>query len=114
MTHPGPARILICGSQVSLLGEMRRLPEAHGHDVTGHLLGNPDPDSLAGHRLLIVDGAGQIAAALDLCRRLRPRLEDHFLPILFVTDDHSPQTRLASFEAGADTYLLRPYIPGEL
>jgi sigma-B regulation protein RsbU (phosphoserine phosphatase) len=33
---------------------------------------------------------------------------------LYVTGDHGPVTRLACFEAGADTYLLRPFAPGEL
>src|SRR5207245_477715 len=37
-----------------------------------------------------------------------------FMPILFVTQDHSPTARLDSFEAGVDTYLLRPFTRGEL
>src|SRR5262249_356832 len=58
--------------------------------------------------------SGQTGPALELCRRLKPRLEEAFVPILFITDDHYPASRLASFEAGADTYLLRPFIAGEL
>jgi phosphoserine phosphatase RsbU/P len=113
--HPaGPARILVCAPHVNYLAELRRLLEGHGHDVEGHLLGTPDPNTLSGIRVVVLDGSAQIGAALDLCRRLRPRLEESFVPILFVTDDHSPTTRLASFEAGADTYLLRPFVPGEV
>ena len=114
MSHTGPARILICATHVSALLELRRQLEAHGYDVAGHLLGSPDPDSLTSYQLLIIDGSGASAAALELCQRLRPRVEDNFVPILFVTDDHSPAARLASFEAGADTYLIRPFVPGEL
>lgn len=114
MSAGGAARILVCAPHVHVLTDLRRMLEGHGHEVVGHLLGTPDPDSPTTCRLVLLDGSGQTAATLDLCRRLRPRLEDHFVPILFVTDDHNPASRLASFEAGADTYLLRPFIAGEL
>jgi serine phosphatase RsbU (regulator of sigma subunit) len=95
--------------------ELRRLLESHGYDLDGHLLGTPDPEGLTGYRLVVLDGsAGQTRQALDLCQRLRPRLEGAFVPVLFSTDDLSPATRLACFEAGADTYLLRPFVAGEL
>ena len=37
---------------------------------------------------MVVDGSGSVGEALALCRRLRPRLEEAFVPILFVTDDN--------------------------
>lgn len=110
----GHAGILVSAAQVAQLRELRQLLELEGHPVTGHLLGSPDPDGLTGLRAIVLDGSGQTRAALQLCARLRGRLEDQFVPILFVTDDHSPAARMASFEAGADTYLLRPFVPGEL
>jgi serine phosphatase RsbU (regulator of sigma subunit) len=114
MTSSGVAKILVCAPHANHLAELRRLLDGHGHAVDGHLLGSPDPDGLPGCRLVVLDGSGQIDDALELCRRIRPRLEESFIPILFITADHSPTTRLASFEAGADTYLLRPFVPGEL
>jgi DNA-binding response OmpR family regulator len=114
MSSVGPPKILICAAQIGHLAELRRTLEGQGHEVAGHLLGSPDPAALDGFRLLILEGSSQVREALDLCRRLRPRVEETFVPILFVTDDHSPATRLASFEAGADTYLLRPFVSGEL
>lgn len=107
-------QILACSPNVNALAELRRLLAAGGHDLNGHLLGTPDPENLSGVQLVIVDGGPATATALDLCRRLRARLEEGFVPILFVTDDHGPAARLAGFEAGADTYLLRPFAPGEL
>src|SRR4051794_26898833 len=101
MSQPGPGRLLACASQVGVLMELRRLLEAHGHEVGGHLLDSPDPDGLAGYRLVVLDGSGQTASGLALCTRLRRRLEDSFIPVLFVTDDTHPTTRLACFEAGA-------------
>jgi sigma-B regulation protein RsbU (phosphoserine phosphatase) len=114
MSADGPPPILVCASQVNALAELRRLLLGGGHEVGGHLLGTAEPDDLARYRLVVVEGGHGDAEALALCRRLRGRLEQGFVPILFVTDDHSPQARLASFEAGADTYLLRPFAPGEL
>lgn len=110
----GPPRVLVSAPHVHVLSDLRRVLEGHGNEVVGHLLDTPDPEGTNSCRLIVLDGSGQTKPALELCRRLRPRLEDHFVPILFVTDDHNPTSRLASFEAGADTYLLRPFVAGEL
>jgi serine phosphatase RsbU (regulator of sigma subunit) len=114
MTGAGPARVLVSAPHVHVLTDLRRVLEGHGHEVVGHLLGTPDPDGAEVCRLVVLDGSGQTAEALRFCKRLRPRLEERFVPVLFVTDDHNPASRLASFEAGADTYLLRPFVAGEL
>jgi sigma-B regulation protein RsbU (phosphoserine phosphatase) len=115
MTLPGPSRILVCAPHAAVLMELRRILETHGFDIEGHLLDTPPPDGPGGYRLIVLDGsAGRTREALDLCQRLKPRLEGAFVPVLFSTDDLSPTTRLACFEAGADTYLLRPFVAGEL
>jgi sigma-B regulation protein RsbU (phosphoserine phosphatase) len=114
MREPVPPRILVCASQVNSLAELRRLLVSSGHEVEGHLLGSADPQGITLYQLMLIDGSSCTPTALELCRRLRTALEDSFVPILFVTDDHSPATRLASFEMGADTYLLQPFAPGEL
>jgi phosphoserine phosphatase RsbU/P len=112
MSPAGSGRILVCAPHVHVLTDLRRVLEGHGYEVVGHLLGTPDPE-VGSCRLVLLDGSGQ-KPALELCRRLEPRLEDPFVPLLFVTDDHDPTSRLASLAAGADTYLLRPFIAGEL
>ena len=80
--------------------------------VVWHPLGAADPEpprpAPGPHR-----GAGG-RRRLRFCRRLRQRLGDVFVPVLYVTADAAPAARLAPFEAGADTYLLRPFAPGEL
>ncbi len=114
MNPRGSPAILVCAHQLAALTDIRRLLLAGGYEADGHLLGTPDPDDPARYHLLVVDGSQGGAAALDLCRRFRARLEEGFVPILFVTDDQSPLARLNFFEAGADTYLLRPFAPGEL
>ena len=71
-------------------------------------------DHLADCQLLMIEGSRCEHRALSFCRQLRMLLADKFVPILFVTDNHTPGVRLASLESGADTYLLRPFAPGEL
>ena len=114
MNPDGTARILVCANQMDALQELRRVLAHGGREVDAHVAGAPEPASLGRYHLLVVDGGRAPAEALDLCRRLRGRLDDRFVPILYVTDDHGPAARLASFEVGADTYLLRPFASGEL
>ena len=113
MSDPVAPRLLVCAQEMSAVAELRRLLTAGGHDINGHLLGTPDPE-VDDYQLVIVDASGAGSDAFGLCRRLRARLEERVLPILSITDDHTPAARLASFEAGADTYLLRPFAPGEV
>lgn len=108
------ARILVCAQQVNTLGEMRRVLGAAGYEAGAHLLGTPDPEDLGRYHLIVVEGGACDKDALDLCRRLRLHLEESFVPILFVTEDASPAARLAPFAAGADTYLVRPFVAEEL
>src|SRR5262249_50490425 len=113
MQPNGKPRVLVCAQQLNTLTEVRRLLVEGGYEVGGHLHGSSDPDLTGGCHLVVVEG-GDGGQGLELCRRLRRRLDEAFVPILFVTDDLRPEARLASFEAGADTYLLRPFAPGEL
>jgi serine phosphatase RsbU (regulator of sigma subunit) len=114
MTETRRPHLLVCTNHMSSLAELRRLLAGGGHEVEGHLIGTAGPGPLTGLRVALVDGSGCLDAALELTRRLRAHLEEGFVPIVFLTDDHGPAARLASFEAGADTNLLRPFAPGEL
>lgn len=73
-----------------------------------------DPEDRPAVGLLLVDGGRVADRALETAHRLRNGLTDQYVPLLFVSDDASPGTRLASLECGADTYLLRPFDPAEL
>src|SRR5437660_5797345 len=70
-----------------------------------------EPNGLA---LIVVDGTSCGPEAHAACHRLRGRLGDTFIPILMITDEATPQARLASLQSGADAYILRPFAPAEL
>src|SRR4051794_18136907 len=108
MLPHGTPRILVCAASPDPLDELRRqLTPAGGH-VGSHLFDSLALADLDTYHLIVLEGSRR-AEALDLCRRFRASLNDSFVPILYITDDASPDARLASFEAGADTYLLRPF-----
>jgi phosphoserine phosphatase RsbU/P len=68
-------------------------------------------------QLVILDVRQNLAEAMAFCRRLKncaAAASDEYLPLLFITSDGSPATRLASLESGADAYLLRPFDSAEL
>jgi phosphoserine phosphatase RsbU/P len=115
MKPPFPSpRVLLCADQEAAVGDVRTLLEQAGYAVRWHGVNGREPDDLAAHHLVVLDDGAPGGAALRFCRRLRVGLTDAFVPILFLTGDHDPATRLASLEGGADTYLLRPFAPGEL
>jgi sigma-B regulation protein RsbU (phosphoserine phosphatase) len=107
-------QILLCADDEAAVADVRRLLEQAGHHVSWQRVNGTGPDNLSGFHLVVLDGTRCEGEALQFCRQLRTTLSDGFIPILFLTEDHSPTTRLASLEGGADTYLLRPFAPGEL
>jgi sigma-B regulation protein RsbU (phosphoserine phosphatase) len=107
-------RTLLCADTAASVDHVRRLLEAAGHAVDDRTFEAADPAEPSAYRLVVVDGTARAAEALQLCRWLRSRCDDVFLPILYLTADHAPAARLASLESGADAYLLRPFAPPEL
>jgi sigma-B regulation protein RsbU (phosphoserine phosphatase) len=95
-------------------GEVRPVLEQAGHHVAGCSFSGVNGESLAGCNLIVVDATGKAGDALPLCQQMRLRLGDTFVPILVITNDTSPGTRLAALESGADSYLLRPFAAAEL
>jgi sigma-B regulation protein RsbU (phosphoserine phosphatase) len=106
-------RILLCAEAPAVVEDVRELLAQAGHGITWQSLDAEVPD-LAGVDLVVLHRCQYGERGLRFCRRVRARVFDHFVPILFVTDDHSPTARQAALECGADAYLLRPFTPAEL
>src|SRR5262245_23699530 len=109
-TTAGPSRILLCADAEDSL---RPLLEQAGYPIGVHPVSDGLPE-LAPFSLLVVEGTGRADQARSLCRRLRGSAGERFLPILLITDDATPEARLASVQSGADAYLLRPFAAAEL
>jgi serine phosphatase RsbU (regulator of sigma subunit) len=107
-------RILLSAHEPAPVADVRRLLEEAGHVVEEHGTGSVDPANLSAYDAIVLDGNRREQEALQLCRRWRAGLGDSFIPMLMVIGDQTPATRLACFEAGADTCLHRPFDPGEL
>jgi sigma-B regulation protein RsbU (phosphoserine phosphatase) len=109
-----PSRILWCADSAATGEDVCHVLEQAGHSVSRLVLNGAEADNLATYDLIVFEAGRSQWEIIQACRRLRTRLGDCFVPILFVTADPSPAVRLAGFEGGADTYLLRPFAPGEL
>src|SRR5688572_6376372 len=109
-----PSVILLCGQDSDAVAQVRRLLTESGHDVRCTRSDETDLDELTSYHLAIVEASGCHEQSLAWCRRVLARSIEPILPILFITPDTSPAARLAGLEAGADTYLLRPFLTEEL
>jgi sigma-B regulation protein RsbU (phosphoserine phosphatase) len=110
----GPPPILVCAAQASAAEEIRHALAAAGYGATPHLLTAPQPPGVQHYRAVVVDAGPCRAAALELCQRLRGRLDDGFVPLLFISEAGDPALRQAGLEAGADACLQRPLAVREL
>jgi sigma-B regulation protein RsbU (phosphoserine phosphatase) len=113
-TMPTPIRVLVCADPVSGADDVRRLLTGAGYEVGYHCLNGADPEEAGAVNLIVLEGSSAPEEARQLCHRLRGRLGEAFVPILFIIADVAPRERLASLESGADTYLLRPFEAAEL
>ncbi len=93
--------------------ELCRQVEEQGHHPTARLFGSEQADEGRGYHLVLIEPGTSPLLALECCRQLRTQMMDTFVPILLITSDHSPEMRTAGLEAGADAYMLRPFMPAE-
>src|SRR5690348_15229665 len=53
-------------------------------------------------------------SGLDVCRTLKKDARTGKLPVLVLSGQIDPQTKAASFAAGADDFIAKPFVPTEL
>ena len=64
------------------------------------------------YTVAIVDWLLPGLSGIELCRRLRSRQNP--LPVLMLTALGQPENRIAGLDAGADDYLVKPFVMAEL
>jgi sigma-B regulation protein RsbU (phosphoserine phosphatase) len=114
MAAGATSRILLCASEPAAVDDVRRVLEQAGHTVVCQPLAAAGAEGGMLCDLVILDSSRHAPEALHACRRLRVRLADAFVPLLYVTPDADPALRLAGLENGADTCLVRPFAAAEL
>jgi len=108
-----PSRILLCADQAAAVEDMRELLESAGHSVSfSPFTALATADSNAD--VIVVEGSRCEAEAVQFSGRMRSRLADAYVPILFVAEREKRTACAESLHLGADTCLHRPLVPGEL
>jgi two-component system phosphate regulon response regulator PhoB len=63
--------------------------------------------------ILLDVGLGD-ASGLDLCRQLKGDARTKSIPLLILSGQTDARTKAASFAAGADDFIAKPFVPTEL
>jgi diguanylate cyclase (GGDEF)-like protein len=110
-----PLKMLISSEDRNLLRGLSRFLGAFGYEVyqaaapelAARVLQWAEPD------VLIVDGAPSMPNALELCRSARDRQQSHAHVFLLI-ETPDPENLIDALEAGADDFLAKPIVYGEL
>lgn len=51
---------------------------------------------------------------IETCKKLREQRESEGIPVIMLTAVNEPEQRIKAFNAGADDYLAKPFLPEEL
>ncbi|SAL78819.1 two component transcriptional regulator [Caballeronia choica] len=107
-------KIIVLDDEAELRNMLQRFLGSHGFEVRvvadskrldRYLQREP-------YDLLVLDLMMEPEDGLSVCRRLRA--EGHTLPILMLTAKGDPVDKVIGLETGADDYLAKPFLPGEL
>jgi two-component system response regulator MprA len=109
-----PARLLVVDDDPAVRESLRRALTIEGYEVDlaedgadglAHVAGQ-SPDAV------VLDVAMPGVDGLEMCRRLRH--DGNRLPVLMLTARESVAERVAGLDAGADDYLVKPFVLDEL
>ena len=64
--------------------------------------------------VILLDIALQNQDGLDVCRRLRADPRFRNIPLLLLSGQTDAATKRAGFDAGADDFVAKPFVPDEL
>jgi phosphoserine phosphatase RsbU/P len=105
MATSAPAPVILCTADLATAGARASLKQA-GFEVALQTL-DGEPVNGAPVNLVLIDGASQTSDALELCRRVRLKTIERYVPVLFLASQ-ADGARRAGLEAGADASLTWP------
>ena len=109
-------RIAVIEDEEALSILLRYNLEAEGWQVTTVLRGDEAEDELR-HQppdLIILDWMLPGVSGIELCRRLRNRVETSRIPIIMLTARGEESERVRGLATGADDYVVKPFSTPEL
>lgn len=95
---------------------LQKILSAAGHDAKACATGRDALELIAHHApdLLVLDLQMPGLSGFEVCRRLKANPFTASIPILMVTAQSDIESKVLGFEAGADDYLGKPFLPQEL
>jgi two-component system, OmpR family, phosphate regulon response regulator PhoB len=110
------ARILIVEDEEALTLLLRYNLEAEGYEVESVARGDDAETRFKENLpdLVILDWMLPGLSGIELCRRLRARVESKLLPIIMLTARGEESERVRGLATGADDYLVKPFSVPEL
>lgn len=111
--HVTGARVLVVDDDPLLVRLVRTHLERAGYRVLAAADGEKALDVAANELpdLVVLDLMLPKLDGYEVCRRIR---EFSMVPVVMLTARGEPVDRLRGFEMGADDYLSKPFVPGEL
>ena len=111
------AKILVIDDQAVLSAHVGKALKGQ-HSVLGAMT-SADGFQLAQQEkpdLIVLDVHLPDGNGIDLCRKLRFHQEStvRTIPVLLVSGEDTPETRIRGLDAGADDFLAKPFSPDEL
>lgn len=100
-----------------LLGELVRLRlEAEGHEIRIVPDGGVVLQAVREHRpdLIILDSMMPVVSGPLVLKELKADPTAASIPVMMLTSRHGQGDVLGAFEAGADEYMTKPFMPAEL
>jgi two-component system phosphate regulon response regulator PhoB len=110
------ARILIVEDEEALTLLLRYNLEAEGYEVEAVARGDEADSRLKENvpDLVILDWMLPGLSGIEICRRLRARIETRTLPIIMLTARGEESERIRGLGTGADDYIVKPFSVPEL
>ena len=108
-----PSKVVVLDNEthsVSLLGHILSHHDVCGYKTIEDYLASDERDS----DCIVLDGTGMKQSDDELFRMLREHPQTTDVPVIYVGDNLSIDTRMAIYEAGVDDYVSKPFDVAEL